>query len=278
MSIFIFCAVLFAALLHAGWNVLIKTGANKQKSMLLMSVSQCVVGGAIILFRDLPSADVWIWIFASGFIHCAYQLFLAYAYEQGDLSRVYPIARGAAPFIVLIVSFAIGLDAISRTEFWGVLVLGLGILIMANGVFTSGESRKMLPFAFGSALATAGYSLVDGMGARVMGDPLGYVAWLMMITGFLYAGVIRTLKGTEPFQWSMREVGSGGVAAVVSFAAYVIAVWAMTQAPIALVTALRESSIFFAMVLGWLIFGEKMSPSKIMAGALIVAGVAITRF
>ncbi len=277
MTLTVFIAVLFSALLHASWNVLIKTGSSKQKAMLLMSVCQAGLGGVIVLFRDLPGSDVWVWIVASGVIHCAYQLFLAYAYEQGDLSRVYPIARGTAPFLVLVASFLFGIDMIAGAEFWGVCVLLLGIVLMARGVFTSGESRRLLPFAFGSALATAGYSLVDGLGARIYGDPFAYVGWLMLCSGSFYAALIFGLKGRDVFRWRVADLGTGVAAAGASMAAYMVAVWAMTLAPIALVTALRETSILVAMLLGWLVFGDKMNATKIAAGGLILVGVALTR-
>ncbi len=277
MTLTVFIAVLFAALLHAGWNVLIKTGTSKQKAMLLMSVCQGMIGVVIILLRDLPGPDVWVWIAASGVIHCAYQLFLAYAYEQGDLSRVYPIARGTAPFLVLVTTAALGIDVIAGTELWGVIILLLGILLMARGVFTSGESRRLLPFAFGSAVATAGYSMVDGLGARIYGDPLAYVAWSMVTSGALYPVLIWAVKGRDMFGWTAADLRGGMATGAISMAAYMIVVWAMTLAPIALVTALRETSILFAMVLGWLVFGDKMNATKIGAGLLILAGVVLTR-
>jgi len=242
-----------------------------------MSVCQGGIGIVIVIFRDWPQAEVWPWVIASGAIHCAYQLFLAYAYEQGDLSRVYPIARGTAPFLVLMASFALGIDLINGTEFWGVCVLLAGIVLMARGVFTSGESRRLLPFAFGSALATAAYSLVDGLGARIYGDALAYVAWLMVFSGSFFAVLMYGLKGRDLFRFQVRDLGTGVAAGGASMVAYMIAVWAMTLAPIALVTALRETSILFAMLLGWLVFGDKMNATKIGAGALILAGVALTR-
>ena len=273
----VFFAVIFAALLHATWNALVKTGASKQKSVLLLSACQSFFGLGIIAFRPPPVGEVWWWLLASGLIHCFYQLFLAYAYEQGDLSRVYPIARGTAPALVLLVSFIFAIDALDSAEFIGISILVLGIILMARGVFSSGESRKMLPFALGAAVATMGYSLVDGLGVRVHGDAIGYVAWLMVFSGVFYSALIFALQGREPFCWTRSDFKIGAITGVASYGAYVIAVWAMTQAPIALVTALRESSILFAMLIGWLIFGDKMSVGKATAGGLIILGLLITR-
>lgn len=277
MTLTVFLAVLAAAFLHAAWNALIKTGASKQSAMLILSFGHAICGAGVALWKGPLPADALPWLFASGLIHMCYQLFLSYAYDHGDLSRVYPIARGAAPMLVLVISAAFLSDRMAVMELTGVLILGLGILLMARGVFTSGESRRMLPFAIGSAVATAGYSITDGMGARAAGDAVQYVGWLMMLSTVFYAPAALALNGRSlliapPRAWSM-----GLIAACASFGAYAIAVWAMTQAPIALVAALRETSILFAVLIGWLAFGEKMGRDKIIAIAVILTGVIVTR-
>ena len=277
MTLSVFLAVLLAALLHAGWNAIVKTGLSKQTSMFLLSVGHAAIGGVVALTQPFPAPEVWPWLFASGLIHMAYQLFLAYAYEQGDLSRVYPIARGAAPMIVLLVSLAFLADPLQHWDFIGILVLGAGIALMARGVFSSGESRRMLPFAFGAACATAGYTLADGLGARVSGQPFAYVGWLMILSAVFFTPAVIALKGTAVLKADRKGWILGMIAAAASFAAYAIAVWAMTKAPIALVGALRETSILFAVLIGWLFFKDRMDRTKIMAACLIVAGVVLTR-
>ena len=277
MSIGVFLAVLGAALLHAGWNAIVKTGLSKQTSMFLLSVGHALLGVMIALTKPIPASEVWPWLIASGLIHMAYQLFLAFAYEQGDLSRVYPIARGAAPMIVVIVSVLFLPDPMGKMDYIGILVLGLGIIFMARGALTNGESWRLLPFAFGSAMATAGYTLADGLGARVAGDPLQYVGWLMILSACFYAPAAVAMRGVTVMRASPKHWLLGLVAAAASFASYAIAVWAMTVAPLALVAALRETSILFAVVLGWLAFGERIDMGKVIASVLIVAGVALTR-
>lgn len=277
MTIGVLLAVIGAALLHAGWNAIIKTGGSKQTSMFLLSAGHAMIGVLVALGKPFPAAEVWPWLIASGLIHMAYQLFLAYAYEQGDLSRVYPIARGAAPMMVAVVAFMFLSDDMGATEYIGVLVLGLGILFMARGVFAHGESRRLLPYAFGSAIATAGYTLADGLGARVSGDPLQYVGWLMIMSALFYTPAAIFLRGTAVLRASRKDCVLGLIAAAASFAAYAIAVWAMTIAPLALVAALRETSILFAVLIGWLAFGDRMDRNKMIATILIVAGVVLTR-
>lgn len=277
MSLLVFLAVLAAAFIHAGWNAVIKTGQNKQAGMMLLTLGHSAVAFCIIWFRPVPAPEVWPWILASGLIHTAYQLFLAYAYEQGDLSRVYPLARGGAPLIVLLITLALALDPLGRFELLGILVLGLGIFLMARGVFSSGESRRMLPFAAGSALATAGYSLVDGLGARLSGDAVGYTAWLLLVSSAFYLPVILMLRGRGALAGIGARWPAGLLAGGLSYLAYALVVWAMTEAPIALVTALRETSILFAVAFGWWLFGERVDGQKMVAAGLIVAGVMLTR-
>ncbi len=277
MTLTVFLAVLFAALLHASWNAIIKTGGNKQTTMMIFTIWQGLIGLGLVVWLPLPSAEVWPWLIASGVIHMFYQLFLAYAYEQGDLSRVYPISRGTAPLIVLGVSALFLSDVVTVTEYLGVAVLGLGIVTMASGALLSGESRKLIPFALGAATATAGYTLTDGIGARIAGAPWVYVGWLLALSAVFFVPAATWLKGTVILRAPAAEWRRGIIPAAASLAAYGIVVWAMTQAPIALVAALRETSIFFAVLIGWLIFGEKMGATKVTAALLIVAGVALTR-
>ncbi len=277
MTIGVFLAVLGAAFLHASWNALIKLGASKMTGMLILTLVQGGAGLIIALSRPWPDAQVWLWLLASGVFHSAYKLFLAYAYEQGDLSRVYPIARGAAPLMVVMISALFLADVILPWEYVGVFVLGLGILTMAQGVFSSGESRRLIPLAIGSAMATAGYSLVDGLGARVSGDATAYVGWLFALDALFFTPICLALRGRAVLVADRRAWVMGSLAAGASYGAYAIAVWAMTVAPIALVAALRETSILFAVLIGWVWFGERLGVTKAIAAALIVGGVVLTR-
>lgn len=277
MTLGVFLAVLAAALLHATWNALIKLGQSKVTTMFIMTVTQGAGSLFLAVWAGLPASEVWFWLIASGVFHAAYKIFLTFAYEQGDLSRVYPIARGTAPMIVLVVSALFLADTLGTFEIVGVIILGIGIVLMGRGALISGESRKLMPFALLSALSTAGYSIVDGMGARIAGDAVLFVSWMFFLDALIFTPVIFTLRGTHiaiapPKAWAL-----GALAAAASVGAYMIAVWAMTVAPIALVAALRETSILFAVLIGWLVFGEKMDRLKAGAAAIIVAGVAATR-
>jgi len=274
----ILAAVLGAAFLHAAWNAAIKVGTSRLGAMVLLSFGEVAIGLAVAAFFPLPAPDVWPWIAASSCAHFFYKFFLAYAYERGDLSRVYPIARGTAPMIVALAGGLFFLsDTLTTQEYIGIFILGLGILAMAQGVFAEGENRKLLPFALGSALATASYTMIDGTGARVAGDAVQYIAWVFVVEGALFIVGMLMLRGASVIPRGRREWGAGMFAAAASYAAYAISVWAMTKAPIAVVAAVRETSILFAVLIGWAMFGEHVSRGKMLAAAMIVAGVVVTR-
>jgi drug/metabolite transporter (DMT)-like permease len=277
MTLGVFLAVLGAAFLHALWNALIKQGTSKLGGMVILSIAEVPIGLAVVATRPIPALNVWPWVLAAGCTHFAYKFFLTYAYERGDLSRVYPIARGAAPMFVALVGVVALADVVSLPQYAGIAVLGAGILMMARGVFAMGEERRLLPFALGSAAATATYTLIDGLGARVSGDAIAYVGWVFVADGLLFGSGMLALRGRAILPRDGRAWLLGSCAAAASYGAYAISVWAMTVAPIAVVAALRETSILFAVLIGWWAFGERMTREKAFAAGLIVAGVILTR-
>ena len=277
MTTFVLLAVLGSAFLHALWNSLVKTGTSRMGAMVILSVSEIPIGLTVALFRAPPTLAVVPWIAASGLAHFFYKFFLTYAYERGDLSRVYPIARGAAPMVVAVASALFLSDVLVAQEYLGIAILGAGILLMAQGVFASGENRRLIPFALGAAAATASYTLIDGQGARVAGDAIAYVAWVFVVDGLGFATAMLLWRGGAVLPRSRKPWIVGTVAGAASYGAYGISVWAMTLAPIALVAALRETSILFAVLIGWLAFGERMTKGKALAAVVIIAGVMITR-
>ena len=277
MSLGVFLAVLGAAFLHALWNALIKLGTSKVGTMVILSVVEVPIGLAVVAVTPPINPAAIPWIIAAGCTHFAYKFFLTYAYDRGDLSRVYPIARGAAPMIVALVGAVFLADAVTSGQYLAIAVLGSGILLMARGVFAQGEDRKLLPFALGSAAATATYTLIDGMGGRISGSPGAYVAWVFVADGLIFTLGMLALRGLDVLPRDRRAWLLGSAASVASYGAYAVSIWAMTLAPIAVVAALRETSILFAVLIGWLAFGERMDRGKAIASGVIVAGVLLTR-
>jgi drug/metabolite transporter (DMT)-like permease len=277
MTFGVFLAVLGAAFLHALWNALIKLGTSKVGGMVILSIVEVPIGLAVVAFTPAIDPAAIPWVIAAGCTHFAYKFFLSYAYDRGDLSRVYPIARGAAPMIVALVGAVVLSDAVTGRQYLAIAVLAFGILLMARGVFTSGEDRRLLPFALGSAVATATYTMIDGMGARISGSPAAYVAWVFVADGTFFTLGMLALRGWGVIPRDGHAWRLGALASSASYGAYAVSIWAMTFAPIALVAALRETSILFAVLIGWLAFGERMGRDKAIAAGVIVAGVVLSR-
>ena len=277
MEFHVFLAVLFAAVLHASWNAVIRRGDDRFQGMLLLTLTQGVMGLTMALFVPLPSGIVWAWVIGSGALHTAYKLFLTAAYQHGDLSRVYPIARGAAPMMVVLVGFFLLPDSVEIKEYLGIGLIGVGVIMMANGVFKDGETRSLIPLALGSAACTAGYSLVDGMGARVAGHATMFTAWLFVFDAMFFVIFTGVTQNRRTFVASRKAWSIGAVAGALSLATYWIAVWAMTVAPIALVAAVRETSVLFAVIIGVVVLKEKASVGKAIAALVIVSGIVIIR-
>jgi drug/metabolite transporter (DMT)-like permease len=278
MSVFVFVAVLFAALLHASWNAIIKFGSDKFQGMVLLSIAHGIIGLTMISIFPVPKAESW-WLLAGSVVfHLMYKSFLTVAYMRGDLSRVYPIARGTAPMLVLAASLLFLPDVVAGTQVLGILFVGLGIVLMTRGVFVHGEDRAMIPFALMAAVGTAGYSLFDGLGARASGDASGFVGWLFFLDASLFTLGAFLLRGRAAIPTSPRFWLLGLVGGTASVGSYWIAVVAMTLAPIALVTALREVSVLFAVLIGILFFKDKADTGKLIAAGVIVVGVIFIRF
>lgn len=277
MSLGVLLAVLGAALLHAIWNALIKMGTSKVGTMVILSVVEIPIGLGIAAVSPPMAWAAVPWAIAAGCTHFAYKYFLTFAYDRGDLSRVYPIARGAAPLVVTLAGLFLLSDPISNQQYLAIALLGGGILLMARGIFAQGENRKMLPFALGSACATATYTMIDGMGGRISGAAGTYVAWVFVADGLIFSLGMMALRGRSIVPKDRRAWVLGTVGSVASYGAYAISIWAMTFAPIPVVAALRETSILFAMLIGWIWFRERMDGTKVVAALVIVGGVLMLR-
>lgn len=278
MDTYIFVAVLLAAVLHASWNALVKSGADKQSSVVAVMFGHVPPALLCFAFVPFPSADVWHLIVLSAGFHIAYPMALQKGYQTGDLGQVYPIARGTAPLIVTAVSvFALG-AVFNGWEFLAVLLMIGGILSMGLAHRKLGPSSDQATFwAVLTGCFIAGYSIIDGMGARISQNPLGFFSASCLVSAsifFLRSLIWRRRNITDLAGPTFKSFAIGGAA---SFTAYVIVVWAFTQAPIALVTALRETSMIVAVIIGVIFFGERFTRTKIFAVGVTLCGVALLK-
>ncbi|MGY0156302.1 EamA family transporter [Edwardsiella tarda] len=278
MTTAVFIAVLFAALLHASWNVLVKGGADRFVSVALVALFAGLTALPLLpLCAALPAA-AWYWLALSVLVHTAYSLFLSRAYSHGDLGQMYPLARGCAPLLVMLLSLLLLRETPSFLATAGALILIGGVLLMAlRGASRRPLSGAALRDALLSALCTAGYTLTDGAGARAAGDALGYTLWLFALNGGVMLVWLWQRQGART-GYLIRSTWRRGLAGgAMSLLAYGIVIWAMTQAPIGIVAALRESSVLFALLLSARLLHEPLGRARVTAALVILCGVLLTR-
>ncbi|MGA7203498.1 MAG: EamA family transporter [Specibacter sp.] len=266
--------VLIAALLHGSWNAIAKAIPDKLASSTLIALVYLVAGTVGVFVFGMPAAAAWPNIAISACLQTAYLILLTTSYKHGDFSQVYPLARGLAVLLVALVAVTFLAEKLSVVQLVGVAVVGGSLLSLA--LIGQGSSRLGVMFAVLTGACIAAYSLVDGVGVRESGNPFGYNSWLFFLQGFMIPLVCRRLSTCRSeFIASLRVHWKLGVlGGVLSMLAYGIVVWAQNVAPLALVSALRESSVLLAGVIGALFFSEKFSKTRLALTTAAVAGIA----
>lgn len=268
--------VLLAALFHAGWNALVKTSGDRLAVLAMLNGVGSVVALLALPFVDVPARESWVYIGASIVLHSGYYFFLIQAYRVGDLSHVYPLARGLSPLLVAGAAAVFAGEIVPPVAFIGVMLACAGIVSLS---FDSGppwrSDRRPLLFALGTAAFIASYTIVDGIGVRAAGSVAGYVAWLFALDAFPIVLVAWFLRRRE-LRWTVRtEWKKGVVGGLLAFGAYGLVIWAMSLAAMAAVSALRETSVIFAALIGTILLKERFSKLRIGAAVMVTAGVVL---
>lgn len=279
-------AVLCGAMLHAGWNALVKSSDDKQADTALVHFLGALVALPVALWVGLPRPECWPFMAASLVIHVGYYVALAGAYQHGELGLTYPIMRGVAPLLVALGSTALIGESPSAGAWLGIIGITVGVALV--GLAHPGQALhhgKALAFAFANAAIIAAYTFVDGLGVRQAGpavtEVLSYVMWLFVLDGVSYPLLLWWRRGPQGRQvlvayararWPLAAMGGAA-----SIASYAIALWAMTRAPVASVAALRETSVLFATVLGTLMLKERFGAQRAIGACVIVGGVMALR-
>jgi len=273
MDSFVFFLVLFATIMHAVWNGMVKNHPDK-----VVAVSSIVFGHfplsiiAIILL-PVPSLDCIPYIIASAIIHQGYQWYLLSAYQIGDLTKVYPIARGFGPLVATIISILILGLFLDSIIIFSILLICVGIMIL--GLFDKeNKNFKVLQLSLFTGFFIGLYSLIDGYGARVSLSAIVYMSWSFILSSLLFLVVLRIKKQKNIIQNVVKKGKKiFWIGGTLSYIIYVIVVWAFTKAPIPMVAALRETSIFFSILIGYFFLQEKITTTKVISIILIVIGV-----
>ncbi|HEX2546128.1 MAG TPA: EamA family transporter [Ramlibacter sp.] len=269
-------AVLFGAMLHASWNALVKSGADKALDTALLNFTGVVLAIPILVFTGWPADAAWPWLLASTAIHLAYYSLLVSAYEHGELALTYPLMRGAAPVLVALGSATVFGETLTPGGWAGVLGVSCGVLLLGLSR-TTAPGRAVL-LALLNAVVIAGYTVIDAQGVRASGNAAAYVSALFVLNALPFGVLVLVRRGrSAAWAHARRRAPVALIGAAASLGSYAIALWAMTRAPVATVAALRETSVLFAALLGTWLLKEAFTPRRALGTAVIVAGVMALR-
>jgi len=271
--------VLAAAAMHAGWNAIAKTGSDPFIAISLIGIFGGFATMTLMPFVPVPTGELWLWIVASALVHTGYKLFLIQAYKAGDLSQVYPLARGTAPLIVTIVSILFLNEVLGSFQIFGVVVLVSGIWLMGiRGSATLGRiDVRAVFFAIATSMFIATYTIIDGLAGRIAPTVLSFLVYMTSIDGVILSVVFLSVRGTSGLRQIAPFWRQGLIGGIMSNTAFALSIWAMKSAPIALVAALRETSIIFAVLIARVVLKEKMTGWRVAAALLIATGIIFMR-
>ncbi|MFM0473737.1 DMT family transporter [Paraburkholderia strydomiana] len=266
--------VLFAALLHASWNALLHGNRDRFLSMTWMSIAIAAISTLIIPFTPLPAAAAWPYIVASGLAHIGYNASLVRAYRRGDLAQAYPIARGSSPLLVTLGAALFAHEAIGPLRAVGIAMISGGIIAIALEAGSVSRAGVLAALTTGATIAL--YTVIDGIGVRLSGgEALAYTAWMFLFY-WLMPVLFVAMRGVSalwtPIRSTPMAVGSSLMGGVVSVAAYGIVIWAMQSGAMGTVSALRETSVVFAVLIGRMFLGEAVSGKRWLACVVVAAG------
>ena len=278
MEWYVFFAVLFGAACHAGWNAFLKIRLEPFSAMALIAIMSALVVLPVLPFVGIPRAAAWPWIIGSVIFHLGYFIGLTEAYRTGDMGQVYPIARGSAPLMTAVASTIFVGETIGLRGWLGILILVGGVFLLSlRGGRDLHFDKRAVAFALFTAVTICGYSIVDGIGARTAQNAHVYTVWLFLLDGLMMLVFVLLRRGVGVLG-DFTQVWKGGlIGGALSLAAYWIAIWAMTVAPIALVAALRETSVLFAAVIAVVVLKEPLQRPRIIAALMIVCGLVLIR-
>jgi drug/metabolite transporter (DMT)-like permease len=273
VSVTVVGLVLFAALLHASWNALLKSGGDRLQAIVIIQLAHLPVAIPFLPFLPIPAPESWPFLIGSALIHLVYYTLLITAYRHGDLGEVYPIARGLSPVLsTLIAAYAFG-EWLNPVAVGGIVLVSIGIMTLRNSGLRA-MSHKGFVAAVALGISVASYTVVDAAGGRLSGHAISYTLWLFVIDApavCLYYVITRGLR----FQVARPDLIKSMLGSMLAMLAYSIAIWASTVAPVGAVSALRETGVVFAALLGWMFLAESLTGRRLIACMLVAAGALL---
>ena len=277
MSAFVFFLLLAAALFHASWNIIVKSGANKLFEIGLNSLGGFVGAICILPFTEFPGLNCIPMLFISCITHLAYYFSMAVTYKLADLSVAYPVMRGSAPIFTALCLTLLG-HPLPSNGWLAILLLCAGILSLSGEQFFSANRQfKGILFALFSAIIIMGYTIADGFGARLSQSSLSYTAWMYIINMIPLQLLILLKHKAAYLPYMKKRLLPGIFGGICGICSYGIALWAMTKTSIALVSALRETSVIFGIILAVIFLHERLGFLRLIAILLVTAGAISIR-
>lgn len=270
MSFSISLIVLIAAVLHASWNALLRAGEDRFWSMTIMCIAIALVCAGLAPIVDAPAPASWGCVLLSALLHVGYNLFLVRTYRSGDLGQTYPISRGSSPLLVSLGAAVFVGELPDPLSMLGIVLVSGGIISLAFQNRTHGFAS--LPYALGTGCFIGAYSVIDGIGVRLSDTPVGYTVWMCLLWGILALPVYFVMRGWRSLVRGLRETASAAAGGIVSLVAYGTIIFAMSCGPMGPVSALRETSVVFAALIGRFFLNERLTGYRIMACVVVALG------
>ena len=275
----VFLLVIFAAILHAVWNGMVKSYKDKVISVAAIVFGHVPIAILVMLLLPLPKLESVPYIILSAIIHQGYQYNLISAYKIGDLTKVYPIARGTGPIVATIISIIFLGLLITEFQIISIFLICFGIIFLGIFSESSIKNNKIVIYSLSTGLFIGLYSLIDGYGARISQSPLSFLGWSFLLNAMIFPFVLKYNGYTNIFNRVLKEAKTiFWIGGTLSYIVYGIVIWSFTKAPIPLVSALRESSIIFSILIGYFFLKEKINLVKILSILAIFTGVAFLKF
>jgi len=271
--------VLFAALLHASWNAMAKSGGTPEYSIASYQLVGALVCLPFLFAIPLPLVESWPMILLSVVWHNCYYFTLAKSYRAGDLSQMYPLFRGLAPVLVAIGAAVFAHEWLSPGSMLGIGLISFGLISIT---LLGGQFGKIPPLALRWGLATSAliaiYTVTDGMGVRVAGNSLSYILWLFALEPIPICLILLFIDRDGWFDYMRNKPGKIVLGGIASSSAYGLVIFAMGLGSMAMVSSLRETSVIFAALIGTLVFRESFGRQRIFASVLVACGVILIRW
>ena len=269
----IYILVFFAALLHALWNIIIKSLNNSLVGIAVKVFFQSIIFFPIIFFVDLPQGITWFYLLCSSILHSLYFILLGSMYNRGDMTVIYPVARGCAPAFVTLWSLIFLKDSIPLTGIIGILTVSFGLILLSLENFKIKMNTKIIRISLFIAFVISLYTFTDGAGVRSADAAATYIVWNFFLGGWISIGYVYLKNKRELFELRFKDLIFILLATIISFSAYAIIIWSMKQVPIGFVASMRESSIIFASLIGYLFLKEKIGYIRLISGFVFFLGI-----